>query len=160
MNTNEDKRRELRILAEQLADYSLNLLTHIYRQLRILDELEQVSDFTKDLKMMTETIGILYSLNQAMYVDKNQRDEVEHLLQQVVPLVGRINLLERTMDADEELRQLHANIQPRVNSLVQEIQSLHEMFGESMGRILARERASVENISEEDGFKRDAERWK
>jgi hypothetical protein len=159
MNTN-DKRRELRILAEQIASYSLDLLICIYRQLRMLDEVDQAPDISLNLKTMTEATGILHSLNQSMYVAKNQRNEVELLLQQVVPLVGRINLLERTMNADEELCQLHANVQPRFNSLVQEARSLHDMFGESIGRIVARERASTENISEEDGFKREAERWK
>ena len=160
MNTNEDKRRELRVLAEQIAGYSLDLLIQIYRRLRTLDELNQASDFTLDLKTMAETIDALYSLKQAMYVGENRRDEVELLLEQVVPLVGRINLLERTMRADEELRQLHVNVQPRFNSLIQEVQGLQEMFGESMGRILARERASIEGISEEEAHERDAERWK
>lgn len=160
MNTNEDKRRELRILAEQIASYSLGLLIQMYRRLRTLDELNQGSDFTRDLKTMAETIDTLYSLNQAMYVEGNQRNEVELLLGQVVSLVGRMDLLKRTMRADEELRQVHASAQPRFNSLIQEIQGLQEMLGGSVGRILARERASIEGISEEDAYERDAERWK
>lgn len=137
----------------------LDLLLCVYRQLLMLDELGQTPDISLNLKTMTEAIGILHSLNQTMNVAENRRDEVELLLQQVVPLVGRINLLERTMNADEELRQLHANVQPRFNSLVQETRSLHDMFSESIGWIVARERASIENISEEDGFKREAKRW-
>lgn len=160
MTTSEDKRRELRILAEQIAGYSLDLLIQVYRKLRTFDEADQASDLTLDLKTMSETIGALYSLNQAMYVDENRRNEVELLLEEVVPLVSRINLLERTMRADEKLLQLHGTVRPRFNSLIQEIEVIQEMFGGYTGRILARERASIEDISEEEAYKRDAERWK
>jgi hypothetical protein len=79
----------------------LFLLIQIYRRLRAFDELDQTSDFTLDLKTMAETIGALYSLKQAMYIDGTRSNEVELLLQQVVPLVGRVNLLQRTIHGSD-----------------------------------------------------------
>ena len=160
---NEDKRRETRVLAEQIAAYSLDLLIHVYRGLRVLDKSDAGSGFSPDLQAMTEVIKALRALNEGMYVAKTREDDVERLLLEVVPLIAAIDLLDRITEfssVDEVLRDLQANVRPRFSRLVGDIENLQGMLHASAGSILASERAAIENISKQEALERDAARWK
>ena len=159
-----DKRREIRILAQHLASYSLRLLAHAHRGLRELDREDDPTVFQIDTEAMSEAAELIYRIaSEATYHEAGDHATIEDLMENAFVACLRTSLLKRitrTLPENDTLLQIHEEAMHVLHHINGKLKSLHETISPHTPRLLALERASVEGIDEEEALERDARRWK